>query len=255
MDNKIEEIVKRVYDIENVNLNGFRYKFIESLRDKCDGSLENKKLLEDLVEHLMCLAILKKRENVYKYNTYKKLCFILTHVFEDVGLPTEVKDLFRFRRQNQNTIDNIMRQLNNWNERSNFIPYTWRMCKLRCFQGIGKKSIMNIIYFYNNRTLPDIIVSRSPLYSPTTPSYESNQVRDSRKDILIRQLQSSLEILSNENRSLRGSEENVECSICLETEGTFMFTPCRHKFHTNCLMGWLSTHDTCPVCRNNLVTS
>jgi hypothetical protein len=255
MNDKIKEIVKRVYDIENVNLNGFRYRLVESLRYKCDGSQENKKLLEDLIEHLMCLAILKKRENVYKYNTYKKLCFILTHVFEDVGLPGDVKYLFNFDRQNQNTINGIMRQLNNWNNRSSFIPYTWRMCKLRCFQGIGKKSVMNIIYFYNNRTLPDIIVSRSPLYSPTTPSYESNQVRDSRKDILIRQLQSSVEMLSIENRSLRGSEENIECTICLETEGTLVPTTCGHKFHTNCLMEWLSTHDTCPVCRNNLVTT
>lgn len=252
MDDKIKEIVKRVYNIENVNLNGFRYRLVESLRNKCDGSQENKKLLEDLIEHLMCLAILKKRENVYKYNTYKKLCFILTHIFEDVGLPGDVKYLFNFDRQNQNTINSIIRQLNNWNNRSSFIPYTWRMCKLRCFQGIGKKSVMNIIYFYNNRTLPDIIVSRTPLYSPTTPSYESNQVRDYRKDILIRHLQSSVEMLSIENRSLRGSEENIECTICLESEGTLVPTTCGHKFHTNCLLEWLSTHDTCPVCRNNL---
>lgn len=255
MNDKIKEIVKRVFNIENVNLNGFRYRLVESLRNKCDGSQENKKLLQDLIEHLMCVAILKKRENIYKYNTYKNLCFILTHVFEDIGLPGDVKYLFNFDRQNQNTINSIIRELNNWNNRSSFIPYTWRMCKLRYFQGIGKKSVMNIIYFYNNRTLPDIIVSRTPLYSPTTPSYESNQVRDYRKDILIRHLQSSVEMLSIENRSLRGSEENIECTICLDSEGTLVPTTCGHKFHTNCLLEWLSTHDTCPVCRNNLVTT
>ena len=29
-------------------------------------------------------------------------------------------------------------------------------------------------------------------------------------------------MLSIENRSLRGSEENIECTICLESEGTLV---------------------------------
>ena len=129
------------------------------------------------------------------------------------------------------------------------------MCKLRCFHGIGKKSVMNVFYFYIHGTLPEINNNAAPLYSPTSPRYDNSQIRDSRKDILIRQLQSSVEMLSIENRSLRGSEENIECTICLESEGTLVPTTCGHKFHTNCLMEWLSTHDTCPVCRHDLVTT
>ena len=257
MEQKIKEIVKKIYNIENVNPNGFRYKLVKSLREKCDGNQEGKKLLEELVEHLMCLAVMKKRENIYKYKTYKQLCFILTNIFEDVGLPINVEDLFNFGRENQNAINNIIIQLGRWNVRSNFIPYYWRMCKLRCFHGIGKKSVMNVFYFYIHGTLPEINNNFGPEYphSLSPPRSDNNQIRDSRKDILIRQLQSSVEMLSIENRSLRGSEENIECTICLESEGTLVPTTCGHKFHTNCLMEWLSTHDTCPVCRHDLVTT
>ena len=57
-----------------------------------DGNQEGKKLLEGLVEHLMCLAVMKKT-HIYKYKTYKQLCFGLTNIFEDVGLPVNVEDL------------------------------------------------------------------------------------------------------------------------------------------------------------------
>lgn len=257
MEQKIKEIVKKIYNIENVNRNGFRYKLVKSLREKCEGNQEGKRLLEELVEHLMCLAVMKKRENFYKYKTYKQLCFILTNVFEDVGLPINVEDLFNFGRQDQNTINNIILQLGRWNVSSSFIPYCWRMCKLRCFNGIGKKSVMNVFYFYIHGTLPEINNNFGPEYphSLSPPRSDNNQIRDSRKDILIRQLQSSVEMLSIENRSLRGSEENIECTICLESEGTLVPTTCGHKFHTNCLIEWLSTHDTCPVCRHDLVST
>jgi len=260
---KIKQIVKNIWNVRNVDIEGFRYKLIESLRLPCDGSQANISRLKDLLEHLVCLAILKKRECIYKYTAYKNLCHILTNIYEDVGLPSDVKDLFYFGRSNERAIDSIMIELNNWpNSNGGYIPYpTWRMCKLSRFPGIGKKSVMNIVHFYTHGTLPEINDNNfgPPLYSPTSPSYVPNHVRNNRrresqKDILIRQLQSSVEILSLENRSLRGSEENTECSICLESEGTMIPTVCGHKFHTNCLMGWLNNHNSCPVCRHNLVT-
>ena len=100
---------------------------------------------------------------------------------------------------------------------------------------LGKISYECFLFLYNG-TLPEINNNAAPLYSPISPHYsDNNQIRDSRKDILIRQLQSSVEMLSIENRSLRGSEENIECTICLESEGTLVPTTCGHKFHTNCL--------------------
>jgi len=258
---KIKQIVKNIWNVRNVDVEGFRYKLIESLRIHCDSSQANKDRLQDLIEHLMCLAVLKKRECIFKYTTYRNLSYFLSNIFEDVGLPNDVKDLFYFGRSNERAIDSIMIELNNWpnsNSTRGYIPRTWRMCKFSRFPGVGKKSVMNIVHFYAHSTLPEINTGiptiHPPLYSPTAPSYRNNQRRDSRKDILIRQLYNTVEMLSIENRSLKGSEENIECTICLETDGTMISTPCDHKFHTNCLMEWLKDHDNCPVCRNSLVS-
>ncbi|OMO58040.1 Zinc finger, RING-type [Corchorus capsularis] len=50
-------------------------------------------------------------------------------------------------------------------------------------------------------------------------------------------------------------EENVQCSICLEdieigSEAKEM--PCKHYFHSGCIVPWLELHSSCPVCRYQL---
>ncbi|KAJ8641276.1 hypothetical protein MRB53_017970 [Persea americana] len=49
--------------------------------------------------------------------------------------------------------------------------------------------------------------------------------------------------------------ENLQCSICLDdfdmgSEAKYM--PCKHKFHSWCIVPWLELHSTCPVCRFEL---
>ncbi|XXG41031.1 hypothetical protein AAC387_Pa01g1592 [Persea americana] len=49
--------------------------------------------------------------------------------------------------------------------------------------------------------------------------------------------------------------ENLQCSICLEdfnigSEAKEM--PCKHKFHSGCILPWLELHSSCPVCRFQL---
>ncbi|XP_010257723.1 PREDICTED: E3 ubiquitin-protein ligase RING1-like [Nelumbo nucifera] len=46
--------------------------------------------------------------------------------------------------------------------------------------------------------------------------------------------------------------ENLQCSVCLDdleigTEAKEM--PCKHKFHSGCILPWLKLHSSCPICR------
>lgn len=50
-------------------------------------------------------------------------------------------------------------------------------------------------------------------------------------------------------------KDSVQCSVCLDdfemgSEAKEM--PCKHKFHTACILPWLDLHSSCPVCRFQL---
>jgi len=47
-----------------------------------------------------------------------------------------------------------------------------------------------------------------------------------------------------------------ECSICKESiwQSNKAFTKCNHIFHDNCLTEWLKRANTCPICRESLIT-
>ncbi|OVA08856.1 zinc finger protein [Macleaya cordata] len=53
-------------------------------------------------------------------------------------------------------------------------------------------------------------------------------------------------------------KENLQCSVCLDdfemgSEAKEM--PCKHKFHTGCILPWLELHSSCPVCRFQIPAS
>lgn len=50
---------------------------------------------------------------------------------------------------------------------------------------------------------------------------------------------------------LRG-ESNTECTICqdeVKVGEKAAFLPCKHWFHDECVVPWLKSHNTCPICR------
>ncbi|KAH8354573.1 hypothetical protein KR059_005474, partial [Drosophila kikkawai] len=50
--------------------------------------------------------------------------------------------------------------------------------------------------------------------------------------------------------------EGFFCTICnVVTEGEILTTPCRHQFHRECLLTWLDSNETCPLCRQHLTRS
>ena len=55
-----------------------------------------------------------------------------------------------------------------------------------------------------------------------------------------------------------GGEEALRCSICLDPlrDATLLRMPCarNHIFHKICLLAWLETKNSCPVCRHRLPT-
>ena len=43
-----------------------------------------------------------------------------------------------------------------------------------------------------------------------------------------------------------------ECAVCQEAYAAgemLMALPCKHSFHPECIVPWLKTHSTCPICR------
>ena len=58
-------------------------------------------------------------------------------------------------------------------------------------------------------------------------------------------------------KGLKIGKGSLECAVCLnefEDDETLRLLPkCSHVFHTECIDAWLASHNTCPVCRANLV--
>jgi E3 ubiquitin-protein ligase RNF115/126 len=58
--------------------------------------------------------------------------------------------------------------------------------------------------------------------------------------------------ITNENV---GQFKDITCNICLEcfSVGNIVrVLECKHEFHENCIITWLKTRNTCPVCRHEL---
>ncbi len=157
---RIKEIVRIIYNIDNVDINSFEYKFIETLRETCDGSQESIEQLVNLTSQMTHLASLKNNEYIIK--VFQNVCQMLLTIYGDVGLPKDIEDLFYFpletpKRLRIDVIDKISYCFRRGYVGSN----TWKYCKLSKLKGIGERTIGNIVCFYKHGTLPEIAAGGS----------------------------------------------------------------------------------------------
>ncbi|KAJ6638706.1 E3 ubiquitin-protein ligase [Pseudolycoriella hygida] len=67
----------------------------------------------------------------------------------------------------------------------------------------------------------------------------------------------SKEFVKNlEERSFTKNDE--KCTICLkpntDDEEIFKILPCKHAFHSTCILPWLERTNSCPLCRQEMPT-
>ncbi|XP_071711292.1 E3 ubiquitin-protein ligase SDIR1-like [Rutidosis leptorrhynchoides] len=63
---------------------------------------------------------------------------------------------------------------------------------------------------------------------------------------------SATEKVDSGSGNLKSTEDELTCSVCLETviAGELVRSlPCLHQFHTECIDPWLRQQGTCPVCK------
>ena len=54
-------------------------------------------------------------------------------------------------------------------------------------------------------------------------------------------------------KKVRNNE--IECSICLENgSNKFLQLNCDHLFHEKCIKSWIEQHNSCPICREDVIT-
>ena len=162
---RIKEIVRILYNTDpcdNVDINSFECKFIETLRENCDGSQESIERLVNLTSQMMYLASLKKDRsrggnNEYVTQAFQNVCHMLSTIYGDVGLPKDIEDLFHFPMETPKRIkEEIINKISYGFRRGYIHSDTWKYCKLSKLKGVGKRTIGNIVCFYTHGTLPEI---------------------------------------------------------------------------------------------------
>ena len=160
---RIKEIVRIIYKIDpcdNVDINSFEYKFIETLRETCDGSQESIDRVVNLTSQMAYLASLKNNEHVTR--VFQNICHILLTIYGDIGLPKDIEDLFYFPLETPKRLRiDMINKISYCFRRGYINSNSWKYCKLSKLKGFGERTIGNIVCFYTHGTLPEIAAGGS----------------------------------------------------------------------------------------------
>eukprot|EP01083_Nonionella_stella_P069492 185262_1 len=91
-------------------------------------------------------------------------------------------------------------------------------------------------------------LSNSPLTEPTQSSSSRS------RSTCQRALKEDLQDVVIDQKIL---DKTKSCSICTtdyQIDDDAKKLPCKHIFHDDCILQWLSRHNTCPLCRDELET-
>ncbi|KAL6965675.1 D-lactate dehydrogenase [Sarracenia purpurea var. burkii] len=137
-----------------------------------------------------------------------------------------------------------------WLVQSNFLTTVATLLAAESSQGPTENNstpessanlIQELISSFDN-TLPEILenVSVAPRAPPAS------------KEVVAK-----LPVISITEEIFAKLGADAECAICKENlivNDKMQELPCKHKFHPPCLKPWLDEHNSCPICRHELLT-
>ena len=140
--------------------------------------------------------------------------------------------VFRYLLQDKGeTIDTILSVIEDTKDPATATENNSSLVSLRKHRGIFIMALVNILYH-------EMEIKREPL--PASKKYVLGGMR-------------TFKLKADDLRNL--NEDN--CPIChekYEYGKTCKELPCNHIFHSTCIRRWLSTHNTCPLCKYKVPT-
>lgn len=124
---------------------------------------------------------------------------------------------------------------------------------------------------------PGFLSRRGFLHDEDADRYGSRTVVDAREFLLGTGLEALIQHLGERDGGHHGSApaskssvdampvvkfkkqnsqaDDVHCAVCkeaFETDGEVREMPCKHIYHSDCILPWLARHRSCPICRHEL---